>query len=292
MADFTEKEILFVINPNSGRKNPKPILKKILQQFPKAQYIISPSPEVFHDYMRQNVEKYHVLVAIGGDGTIRSLLPYLKNSERILSILPQGSGNGFARELGFSKNIQKLKQVIQNGETRSVDLLKINDNNCLNVSGIGFDSHVAHSFAKEKVRGLATYIRVAIYQYLKFKTFEATIHINGEKFTGNYFMVSIANTRQFGNNAYISPLSQPDDGRFEIMLMKPLPILLAPFFAVRLFTGSLHKTRFIDYHQSSERVKISTSTHKLHIDGDPERINGEISIHIEPHSIRVFQTKF
>ena len=72
----------------------------------------------------------------GGDGTVNSLASELIDSGKILGVLPLGSGNGFAREMGFKKNIRSLAKDIRRKESFEIDVLFINDTPSINVSGI------------------------------------------------------------------------------------------------------------------------------------------------------------
>lgn len=285
----SSNDILFIINPNSGKKNPQKTLSTLQKEINPLHYILAPNIAALDTYLQQNAHLFKAFVAVGGDGTIQSLLPYLQNTNKILAVLPNGSGNGFAREMGFSKEISKLMQAFERGETISTDQLMINKNVCINVSGIGFDSNIAHGFNQQKVRGLLTYIRISFLSFFTFKPFEAKIEINQEVISDTYFMITIANTRQFGNNAIISPQSNPTDGKYELVLVKPMPMLNGLAFVWRMFNGNLKPSKYVDYKQVSQSTLIHTSFPKIHVDGDPFSVNGEINITINPRTYQVLK---
>ncbi len=91
-------------------------------------------------------------------------------------------------------------------------------------------------------------------------------------------MISIANTRQFGNNAIISPQSKPDDGIFELVLVKPFPFYLYPSFIFRMFTNTLKASKYIDYIPVRNQVEIISDFKYYHIDGEPKKSSGNISV--------------
>jgi YegS/Rv2252/BmrU family lipid kinase len=233
---------------------------------------------------------YKVFVAVGGDGTVNSLINYLINhNDKALAIIPIGSGNGFANELGFKYDIDNLIKQIAIGKTIDIDVLKINKNCFINLAGIGLDAEIAHNFQKSGERGFISYIFSTIRTYFLFKPFKANITGNDININGTFQMISIANTRQFGNNAFISPTSKPYDRQFEIVMLKNIPLYLIPQFIFRLFKGTLKNSNYINYLSSQSPVSIKTTSHKFHIDGDPLTSDGNYEISIIEKCLRIIK---
>lgn len=162
---------------------------------------------------------------------VNESIKYLYNKpDKYLVVYPNGSGNGFARELGFRRNIKALLNDIMKVDLMELDSVKINQYRSINTSGLGFDAHIAHAFAKAKQRGLMNYIWLSLKSVVAFKSFRATIVTEGEKMQGHYQMIKIANTRQFGNNALIAPEAKPNDGIINLVLVKPFPLRVYPYF--------------------------------------------------------------
>jgi len=145
-------EIIFIINPNSGKQQIDDILKQIKSYKIELKYFITNSYEEFVQFLDKNIEKYKVVVIVGGDGTINSAVGYLyKFPEIKMAIIPTGSGNGFARELGFNKKtVKSLIDDILNNKIIGIDILEANNEKFINLFGLGFDSYVAHVFDKRK----------------------------------------------------------------------------------------------------------------------------------------------
>ena len=94
-----------------------------------------------------------------------------------------------------------------------IDVIEINDKLCLNVAGIGLDSFVAHSFNDLKLRGFIPYVWLTLKTFLQLRPFHVKIKCDGEEIVSEeLFVLTIANTRQFGNNAFIAPDAIPNDG--------------------------------------------------------------------------------
>ena len=207
MPDPAVNKTLFILNPYAGIPPVKFIISKELKRRrDELSYYKSLSIDESGTLIRQNFDKYDVFVAAGGDGTVHTVASQLVGTGKLLGVLPIGSGNGFARELGFRPNIRLLLKDIEKKECFSTDVININNNLCLNVAGVGLDSFVAHSFDKLKTRGFWSYVGVTIMNFIRLRPFHAEIKIEGEKtISEDFFVLTAANTRQFGNNAFIAP---------------------------------------------------------------------------------------
>ena len=287
------KRSLFILNPHAGVIPVKLILSEELRRRKnQLSYFRSLSIDESGSLIKQSFDNYDVFVAAGGDGTVRSVASQIIGTEKVLGVLPMGSGNGFAKELGFKPNIRSLIKDIKKSERVDVDVLKINDMICLNVAGIGLDSFVAHSFDKLKTRGLWSYVWVALINFIKLRPVHVNIEIPGEEpISEDLFVLTIANTRQFGNNAFIAPEAKPNDGIIDIVIVKPFPKIIVPVFAYRLFRGTLKKSRYVKYLKTDKPVAIRTNEIRFHIDGEPVEISGDVTVHIRRNALSVLKTK-
>lgn len=272
-------EILFIINPNSGRQNSKKIIERIKQYDDHLDYIVTRNTQAVDDLFENLNKKYKAVVIVGGDGTINSSLPYfLKNPNLVLAVLPNGSGNGFARDLGFDWNLDQLMTSFRKGEVVHLDLLEINGELAINVSGLGIDSYVAYHFQHSKSRGLRNYVLATARAMVQFRDFDAEIRTQEGKYKGKYRMITVANTSQFGNNARIAPLARPYGGQYVMVLVKPFPAWKYPEFIFRMFTGKLKSSRYIQYLILDEHAEISWEKTKYHLDGEPKDSEGDLYI--------------
>ncbi|PKQ63147.1 hypothetical protein BZG02_10315 [Labilibaculum filiforme] len=279
MKKITLQDIIFVINPHSGTKSSK-ILRKFIQIAPEVDYFISNSLEEFDVFLTTKCEKYKVLIICGGDGTINTTLKYLVRYPNLkLAVLPNGSGNGFARELGFTGDIKKLLNKILKGETEMVDLLKVNNELSCNMLGLGFDSYVANEFDKMPTRGLKTYVYCTIQALIKYKPIQAKVTFDGSVIEGKYHMINIANTRQFGNNALIAPGAIYNDGLLDLVLIKKIPFYVVPGFVIRLFLGKLKNSKYVQFVKVNNLV-IDSNSETYHVDGEPKALAETLNVEI------------
>jgi diacylglycerol kinase (ATP) len=289
--DNKEKACL-IYNPNAGVQ---PVNYLIARDFKrrKKDFECVRSAEVndTRNYIEQNIHNHRIFVAAGGDGTVHSVAAGLLGKDKILGVLPMGSGNGFAREFGFRMSVGSLVSNIRRGETMDIDVLDINGNLCLNVAGIGLDSFVAHSFNELKIRGFLPYIWLTLKTFLQLKPFHVTLTSCGEKiYSGELFVITFANTRQFGNNAFIAPGAKPNDGLMDIVMVKPFPKILGPVLILRLFTKRINKSRYVKTITTGNPVIIETDETRFHIDGEPMAIKGRVLLQLKRDALRVLKT--
>ncbi|HPY68049.1 MAG TPA: diacylglycerol kinase family protein [Bacteroidales bacterium] len=287
------KRSLFILNPNAGIMPVKLILSKdLLRRKNDLSCYKSLSIDESGTYIRQAFDKYDFFIAAGGDGTVRSVAKQLVGTDKILGVLPMGSGNGFAREFGFRPVIPFLLSDIKRAGYIPTDVIELNDHTCLNVAGVGLDSFVAHSFDKSRTRGFWLYAWMTLKNFAGLKPFRVAIQIGSDELIEEeVFDLIIANTRQFGYNAFIAPEAKPNDGVIDIVILKPFPKFLAPFIIWRLFRGTLNKSKYVKYLKSEEPFTIRTDEKRFHIDGEPFTIEGKVNVSIRRNALSVLRTK-
>jgi diacylglycerol kinase family enzyme len=124
------------------------------------------------------------------------------------------------------------------------------------------------------------------------KPVNVTLHLEGaEPITEDLFVLSIANTRQFGNNAFIAPEAKPNDGIIDIVLIKPFPKIIAPLFVYRLFRGTMKNSKYIRYIRTDKPFTIKTNETRFHIDGEAVEFKGEVVVKIKKDVLKVLKTK-
>lgn len=279
-------EVVFIINPFSAKKNYHPFLNELKKKVKNPKYYISESIEGTSDFIRENFQETEIFVAIGGDGTISTVAKNLINTDKILAVFPAGSGNGFSNETNFHKDFDELAAKIEAKNFRKIDTFLVNEHLSINVSGTGFDGKVVKEFEKTS-RGFANYIKVSIQTFFNYKPINVKF-ISEEyvQFDGKYLMVNIANTRQFGNHAYIAPQASKSDGLIDVVLVKKFPLHYAALFAYRMFTKNLKDDEFVQYIPTSE-IEFSVDTKNWHIDGDFRKIKSPVKIKVLPKSLQI-----
>ncbi|HBO27616.1 MULTISPECIES: diacylglycerol/lipid kinase family protein [Culturomica] len=289
--------LLFVVNPVSGYGAGKKLPKKIkeLAEYRDIDYDIKfteyagHAREIVAD-VRKSGQYTHV-VAVGGDGTVNEVGTSLMGSDLIFGIVSIGSGNGFARHLGYSTSLKKALRQVLCGTCSQVDVMEINGEYSLNVSGVGFDAEVAHEFNRQKLRGVFSYIYAGLKMWFNYSSKKYRITCNGQTVEETCFILSFANSSQFGNNACIAPHASLRDGLMNVCLLKRPQwwnVLLFLFFFMnaRVDKLSLYKEF------RCEEALIEGDIHKVHIDGEAAFMNAPVQLKIHKGVLKLVVPKF
>jgi YegS/Rv2252/BmrU family lipid kinase len=277
---------VFIINPFSAKKNYQPFLEELKKKVDNPRYYISKSVEDTERFIMENFENTEIFVAVGGDGTVSTIAKNIVGTDKILAIYPAGSGNGFSKETKFHKNLDKLIKKINTKKTKQIDTFTVNDRFSINISGVGFDGEIAKEFDKTD-RGLKNYIKISAKTFFKYKPIEIDFFDEKyNKYSGKYLMLNIANTRQFGNNAYIAPRAIINDGFLDLVLVKKIPLFYIIFFVFRLFTKTLKTNKYITYVSISE-TSFRVNTENWQLDGEFCKIKSPINIKTNPYSLKI-----
>ncbi|MBL3657981.1 diacylglycerol/lipid kinase family protein [Fulvivirga sediminis] len=289
------QKALFIINPKSGTTQKKgvPALLDYCLDSSKISYEIFYTQYAGHGREIAEKEKnnYHMIVAVGGDGTINEIAGPLINSETTLGIIPLGSGNGLARHLKIPLNTKKAISLLNDQHSKKIDTINFNNDIFVNVAGVGFDAHIASLFAESKKRGFLSYGMLALQEIIKFKSTGYRLIIDGEeKIEKAPFLISIANSSQYGNNAHIAPGAEISDGLMDICIMQKIPFWYYPSLIFHLFNGTLTRSRYYKTWQGKEAlIHLLEDAEKksIHLDGDPYPLKEDIKLSVNPLSLKV-----
>lgn len=279
------QNVAFIVNPFSAKKNYHAFLTSLQRRMDNPKVYISESVQGTYDFIDQNFETTEIFIAVGGDGTLSVIAEKLINTDKILGAFPAGSGNGFSKEMNFSKDLDQLLEKISTKKSKSIDTFMVNERFSINVSGSGFDAAVVEKFEKTS-RGFLNYIKLSIKTYLDCQPIVVSFEEKYKNFNGKYLMLNLANTRQFGNNAYISPNSKTSDGLIELCLVKKFPLLYGVEFAVKLFRRKLKENFYLKY-LSVQEINFSANTDIWHIDGEFCKIKSPVKIKVLPKSLKI-----
>lgn len=228
-----------------------------------------------------------VLVAVGGDGTINEVASGIGESGKLMGIIPYGSGNGLARSLGISLDDRLAVLALNKLNINRIDSGTFNDRNFFNMAGIGFDAHISTIFANHITRGLAGYVKTAIAEISNYQCQNYILEIDGKRIVRDAFMISIANSSQFGNNAHISPFASLRDGLLDVVIIKPFPLYQFPILGYKMFNRSTHTSNFVEIMKGKDIRIIREGSGAIHIDGEPCSMGSELRIKVKPLSLAV-----
>lgn len=286
-----EGKALFIINPISGGKKkdgvPDLIEKHLDTQSLKLVIVFSDSVSHARQIASDAANKFEVVVAVGGDGTVNEVASAIVGSDTRLGIVPFGSGNGLSRFLKIPMDIEKSIKTLTTGKVELIDSAILNGRPFFNMAGIGFDAHIAGVFSQNKKRGFVSYIKSAFEEINKYKAQRYHIEIDGKTFEREAFMISIANSSQYGNNAHVSPRASVQDGMLDVCVIKPFPLWRLTEMGIRMITKTTDKVKYLEIIRGKHIVVERAKEGPVHLDGEPLMEGKEIIIDILPMSLQV-----
>jgi diacylglycerol kinase (ATP) len=289
------KKISFIINPVSGKGAGKNLAESLLslksltlEMKLEIQLIYTDrkghANEIAKNLTSQNVD---LIVACGGDGTVNETANALTGTNIPMAILPIGSGNGLARHYKIKHDLEQLISIIRTNKIIRHDAVNINGRTGFNVSGIGFDAHVAFMFGQDGNRGFNSYLKLIIKEFRNYKPFETEIIFGNNKLSCSAMMIPIAVASQFGNNAFIAPLADTTDGMTDITVVRKMhPFHVLPF-AIRVFTKTISASRYAKCLREKTFEISCNQPQPLHIDGEPAGYHNHFKIEAIPAAIRL-----
>jgi YegS/Rv2252/BmrU family lipid kinase len=286
-----KRKTLFIINPISGGKKkdgvPELIEKHLDKKTLKPVIVFSDGVSHARQIASEAVNKFEVIVAVGGDGTINEVASAIECNNATLGIIPYGSGNGLARFLGISMDTTKAIKTLNSGHTEVIDSAKLNGKPFFNMAGMGFDAHISELFSHGKKRGGFTYLKSSIQEIAKYKSQIYQLNIDGVLYVREAFMLSFANSSQYGNNAHISPHASVQDGLLDICIIKKFPLWRFPEMGLRMFTKTTEGTSYVEIIRGKHIHIKRDNPGPVHLDGEPQILGTDVTIEVIPHSLKV-----
>ena len=285
------KKVLFIVNKFSGAGYLPDVEDRIIRacETEDVECTIEYTRDRGHatELAHEGVQKnFHRVIAVGGDGTVNEVARGLIHTRVPLGIIPNGSGNGLARHLGIPVHIVPALQSLFKSQPVAMDTFTINGQLSLNVSGIGFDGHIANLFGKNKKRGLAGYARLTVNEFFQFKEFDIDLDLGSGTMSRKAFIMAIANSSQYGNNARIAPAASVSDGLLHISILKKVPAYRLDFIYV-FFSGKIDRSEYCDILEAKNFTIATPRPISFHVDGEPSGAASRFTIALQPASLQI-----
>ncbi len=287
-----KEKVAFIINPKSGTGKKQNLPSLIMETVNNLEFEVD---LFFTEYAGHAsilvaglVKKgYSKIIAVGGDGTVNEVAKALVNTDTALGIIPCGSGNGLARSLKIPLRFADAINLINSGKVISIDYGTINDHPFFCTCGVGFDAHIGNKFATSAHRGFFTYIKETIRAYFYYRPRRYSIKIDGEKIKTKAFLVTIANAGQYGNDAYIAPLAELQDGKLDLCILNPFPKHQALGLGFRLFNKTMHRSEYLNTIKGQSITIKRKKKGEVHLDGEPAIMGKRLKIKIVEKGLKV-----
>jgi len=225
-----------------------------------------------------------MVIAWGGDGTINEVGTALAGSGVVLAIVPAGSGNGFASEIGVPTLPDAAIDVALRGRDRVIDAGEVEGRLFFNIAGIGFDAVVAEQFNLQTLgrRGMGPYVRIGLRETFRYRAATYRIRLDDEELVTNALLIAFANGREYGNRIRLAPHAKMDDGKLEAMVVEDRTPLSRLWSGRHLALGTADRAARV-ISRSIESACVESDGELLyHLDGEIGRAQGSVTIRIRP----------
>ncbi len=239
--------------------------------------------------------RYDGIVSLGGDGTnfhmLNGLLKYHDPATLPpLGIIPVGSGNSFARDLGITTTAEGIRSLIR-GETRPVDVCCFLQDGkpwyFVNLAGFGFVTDVAQTASQMKRIGDFSYVVGVFHRMLSLQFHRMELEIDGMRLDGDNCFVEFCNSRYTGGKMLMAPDAKIDDGLFDVVVVGPLSrrSLLATF--PKIFKGTHGLNPAVRFYQA-RTASVKTDPPKTLLPDGELFGSTPTQVTIHPRQVRYF----
>lgn len=264
-------KLLFIVNPGSGSDDTdfKTVItdffKPLDHQFEIYELTKNCSPENIKAAIDQ--AKATRVIAVGGDGTLKLVCELLKGTKTPIGIIPAGSANGMAKELGIPLAINEALDLAINGATKEIHAVVVNGELCIHLADIGFNAYIVKKFDDLPQRGMWGYAKALWKALWSHHKMEVEFQIGEEIIRSEAAMVVIANATMYGTGVKINPDGKLDDDVFEVILVKRYSLM--EVIKIRFTDLPFNPEKIESFQTKGLRIK---ARHKAHFQVDGEYI--------------------
>lgn len=230
-----------------------------------------------------------LIVAWGGDGTVNEVASVLSYGDIPLGIVPGGSGNGLARELGIPMSPNGALAVALQGRDVSIDTGAIDGQMFFNVAGVGFDALVASKVHSGRLRrrGFISYIRHSAASWFAYEPRRYEIRSESLALVARARLIALANSAQYGNGATIAPGAEVTDGLLDLVIVHAQSAAADLWRARKLWLGTLASDPVVQHERFEELTISSTEPISFHVDGEPRQGGETLIVKVHARALKV-----
>lgn len=278
-----KKNIIFVVNPISGDLDKTDLIEAV-QEFATTNHF---DLEVYETTGKSDLRQIQSLydqykperiIVAGGDGTIKMVAEAMEDHDIIIGILPAGSANGLSVDLSLPTTIEENLKIAFLNHYIEMDMICINGKKSIHLSDIGINADLVKNYEQSNLRGIWGYALQAYTTLVESAApFVATITTNKETVEHTARIIVIANSQKYGTGVTINPNGAMNDGRFELVILKSLDVLLLG----KIITGNMPLDSDDVVIISTDKATIKTDYPvNFQIDGEYCGAQTDLEIHI------------
>lgn len=298
------RKALVIYNPAAGRFPVKPFLKGIETELAKADWCVEIVATRSGDHAVQlgqqaAAEEYEAAFAVGGDGTVGQVASGLLGSETALGVLPAGTSNVWAQELGllpfnwaYPGRLQENTRTLAKASIQRVDMGQCNADSFMMWAGMGLDAMAIHSIEPrerfEKFFAVPEYAASTIWNASQWRGIRLRLWVDERGVEGHYLLAVANNIRRYmGGYSILSPNAHLDDGLLDLWLFQGESLTDALRIAYGLWRGQHVNSN------EAQRIPFQTlrvqaeSPFFVHMDAEPKNTTKEARITVHKQALKL-----
>jgi diacylglycerol kinase (ATP) len=285
--------VLAIVNPVAGNGVGERLAARLAKDFRaegmRLDVVVTPARDEAARLAREGAaEGYRVIVAVGGDGTANEVANGIAGSGAALALYPIGSGNDFARALGYPRRASLIPRFIRDARRHSIDVGDANGRIFVNAAGVGIDGHVAQRIAATSRLAGKTfgYFAGSLLGIATYRPQPMRVLVDGELRSGTFLTVVAANGTHFGSGMHVAPGASLDDGQFEVMIAGDLSRWGSVVALAKLYRGThVDGKSIVGMRARAVEIELETPQ-RAQLDGEPIVVQ-RLSIRVRPRALEV-----
>lgn len=224
VTDAPYRRALVVANPVSGQgqgvKAAREVEEGLRRRGVSAELLVTQARGDAYEKLRAQGTHFDLVVAAGGDGTLREVLEGLVDPDVPVAPLPFGTANVLAHEIGMPRDVHRFLEILLAKKTEALDVMKVNGRLSFLVTGIGLDGEIVRRVDENRSGPISrkTYVWPAIKTLFGFRPGKLSITLDGEPLDGTYGQCLVSNTLRYAGLFRVARDCRRDDGVFELVL--------------------------------------------------------------------------
>lgn len=281
--------ILLIINPVSGDIDKKEFTEFALNLCKEYGHNVSKYKTTGDGDLKKIREKVNAcnpdrLLSIGGDGNFILCCESVEGQNIPVGLIPMGSANGLALELGIPKNFREaLEFFLQTSQIKLLDVICVNeDMHCVHLGDVGINAQIVKDFDQDENRGMTTYAKYLTRALAEAKPFPVEVKSDGMPiYQGEVVMMGIGNCRRYGTGVYLTESGNPFDGKFEVVLITKMSLLTILRKGLTIFNRKGAEDEDTRILQLTEATISFSEKKQLQLDGEPQGKFEELNLRIK-----------
>jgi diacylglycerol kinase family enzyme len=280
--------VLVLVNTASGTMSRAAERERLRALLPDANFVELSDGVRIADVMESDASD--VVVAAGGDGTVSAVAARIAGTGRALGVIPGGTLNHFAKDLGVPSDLEGAVRVIRANRTRQVDIAEVNGRTFLNNSSLGLYVEIVRErekFRKHGLRKWTAFAAAVVETLAHWPVVKVRLEIDGKITERRTPFVFIGNNRYRMDGLRMGSRDRLDEGQLCLLAARHLSRWGLARMAVAGLTGGLHHSEDLDVLCAHEALVKTKRRVQVALDGEVVRMSSPLHYRVRPGELKV-----